>query len=113
MSENLRQISLTERAAEHVRRFLAAQGREGALLRLGVKATGCSGYTYVVDVAEAPAGDDEVFESRGIRVVVDRRSLPMLVGTELDYAREGLTAGFRFHNPNVAATCGCGESFTV
>ncbi|MGE0387031.1 MAG: HesB/IscA family protein [Gammaproteobacteria bacterium] len=107
----MRQVTLTERAAEHVRRFLGKQA--GAGLRLKVKTTGCSGYSYVVEMADAPADNDEVFESRGIKLMVDRASLPFLVGTEVDFAREGLNAGFRFQNPNAKATCGCGESFNV
>lgn len=104
-----REITLTERAAEHARRFLAKEG-DAAGLRLKVKPTGCSGYSYVVEPAAAVAADDEVFESHGVRLVVDRGSLPFLVGTQVDYAREGLNAAFRFQNPNAKASCGCGES---
>lgn len=104
-----RDITLTTRAAEHARRYLAREGAAAAL-RLKVKATGCSGYSYVVEPAAAIGADDEVFESHGVRVVVDRASLPFLVGTEVDYAREGLNAAFRFQNPNAKASCGCGES---
>ncbi len=107
-----RAIVLTERAAEHVRRFIDREPA-GAGLRLRVKTTGCSGYQYVVEAAAAAGDDDEVFESRGIRLLVDKASLPFLVGTEVDYSRDGLNAGLRFRNPNVAATCGCGESFSV
>ncbi len=107
-----REITLSEAAASHVRRILEAEA--GAVgLRVGVRPAGCSGHTYRVEPAKAIGGQDEVFESRGIRIVVDRESLPFLVGTEIDYVREGLNAGLRFNNPNVAATCGCGESFSV
>jgi len=106
------EIALTERAAAHVKGYLAKHG--AALgLRLGVKPTGCSGYQYVVEAAEKVTESDRTFESNGVQVVVDAHSLPYLAGTELDYIREGLNSGFRFNNPNVGETCGCGESFSV
>jgi iron-sulfur cluster assembly protein len=106
-------ITLTPQAAEHIRGFLAKQGHAPSM-RLRVKTTGCSGYSYVVEAAEgAVAAEDDVFESNGVNVVVDKQSLAFLQGTEIDYSREGLNAGFKFLNPNVKGTCGCGESFTV
>lgn len=105
-------ITLTERAAAHVKGFMAREsGASG--LRLAVKPTGCSGYMYVVEVADDVHSHDQVFESHGVQVVVDSESLKYLEGTEVDYAREGLNTGFRFENPNVSATCGCGESFSL
>lgn len=106
-------VSLTERAAAHVRRMLAAQGRPDAALRLGVRTTGCSGYTYTLQPEDETHADDSVFECHGVRVVVDRASLLFIAGTEVDFAREGLNEALRFNNPNVKATCGCGESFSV
>jgi iron-sulfur cluster assembly protein len=103
---------LTERAAQHVRGFMARAGNATGL-RLAVKPTGCSGYMYVVELADVVHEHDRVFESHGITVVVDDGSLKYLEGTEIDYARDGLNAGFRFENPNVSATCGCGESFSM
>lgn len=105
-------ITLTDRAAQHVKRFLARQDH-GVGLRVAVKPTGCSGYQYVVDVAEQTTDNDTLLESQGVNIVIDARSLPFLMGTELDYVREGLNEGFRFSNPNVADTCGCGESFSL
>lgn len=105
-------ITLTERAANHVKRHLAGQGA-GAGLRVAVKTTGCSGYQYVVEAAEQAGESDRVFESHGVNIVIDAKSLPYLNGTELDYVREGLNEGFRFNNPNVEGTCGCGESFSL
>ncbi|MEX2524587.1 MAG: iron-sulfur cluster assembly accessory protein [Gammaproteobacteria bacterium] len=104
-------IELTENAANHVRQYLARHG--GDSFRIGVKPTGCSGYQYVVETAESIGEDDTTFESRGVKIVVDNQSLRYLGGTELDYVREGLNEGFRFRNPNVQETCGCGESFSV
>lgn len=112
MSSDSRQITLSERAAEHVQNFLAGRAN-GFGLRVGVKTTGCSGYQYVVEPAEQVNDTDTVFESRGVKVVVDNLSLNYLAGTELDYRREGLNEGFHFNNPNVSETCGCGESFSV
>lgn len=104
-------ITLTDKAASRVRSFLVSKG--GAALRLGVKTTGCSGNTYVVEFADAVGPDDQVFESQGIKILIDRKNLLFLDGTEIDYTREGLSEGFRFSNPNEKARCGCGESFTV
>ncbi|OOO03054.1 MAG: Iron-binding protein IscA [Chromatiales bacterium USCg_Taylor] len=105
-------IMLTERAASHVKRFLETKG-QGIGLRLGVKPTGCSGYAYQIEAAESVGAEDTVFESNGVTLIVDAKSLPYLSGTELDYVREGLNATFKFRNPNVKDTCGCGESFNV
>jgi len=105
-------ITLTENAAEHVKTFIENRGK-GVALRLGVKTTGCSGMAYVMEFADSIEDTDEVFESNGVKVIVDKKSLIYLAGTELDYAKEGLNEGFQFNNPNVKDSCGCGESFTV
>jgi iron-sulfur cluster assembly protein len=105
-------ISLTEKAAKHVNRNLEKRGK-GLGLRLGVRTTGCSGLAYELEYVDAPNEADQVFESQGIKVFVDPKSLPYIDGTELDYAREGLNEGFKFQNPNVKDECGCGESFRV
>jgi iron-sulfur cluster assembly protein len=105
-------ITLTETAAERVRSFIDKRGK-GVGLRLGVKTTGCSGMAYVLEFADEISAEDQVFESQGVKVIVDPKSLVYLDGTELDYGKEGLNEGFRFENPNVKDTCGCGESFTV
>jgi iron-sulfur cluster assembly protein len=105
-------ITLTETAAARVKHHLHQQA--GAVgLRLGIKKTGCSGFAYVVDYAQATAAGDVVFEDNGVKVVVDRDSLPYLDGTQVDYVRQGLNESFKFINPNVKDECGCGESFTV
>jgi len=105
-------ITLTERAADHVVKFLEKRGK-GLGLRLGVRTSGCSGMAYRLEFVDESDSDDEVFESHGVKVFVDAKSLPYLDGTELDYAREGLSEGFQFNNPNVSNQCGCGESFKV
>jgi iron-sulfur cluster assembly protein len=105
-------ISLTESAATRVKSFLATRGT-GIGLRLGVRKTGCSGFAYVVNYAEAPEPGDAVFEDRGVRVFVDSASLTLLDGTIVDFVKQGLNEAFRFRNPNVKGECGCGESFSV
>ena len=105
-------IHLTEVAAKRVQDFLDSRGK-GIGLRLGVKTTGCSGLAYVIEFVDELQGDDSVFESQGIKVVVDPKSLIFLDGTEVDFAREGLNEGFQFKNPNAKDECGCGESFTI
>ena len=105
-------ITLTETAANHVRSYLAKRGK-GVGLRLGVRTSGCSGMAYKLEFADAVNPEDHQFESRGVTLIVDPKSLPYLTGTELDYSREGLNEGFKFRNPNVKDECGCGESFNV
>ena len=105
-------ITLTDNAAQRVQHFLEKRGR-GVGVRLGVRKTGCSGYAYVVDFADEVRDNDTVFEDRDVTVVVARDHLPLLDGTELDFARQGVNETFVFHNPNVKDECGCGESFTV
>lgn len=105
-------ITLTEAAAERVKAFLDNRGK-GVGLRLGVKTSGCSGMAYIIEFADEVDSSDQVFEDKGIQVLVDSKSLIYLDGTELDYGKEGLNEGFKFNNPNVKDSCGCGESFTV
>lgn len=105
-------ISLTESAANHVQKALMKRGK-GKGLRLGVKTTGCSGLAYRVEYVDEIRADDQCFESFGVSVVVDAKSLPYLEGMQLDFVKEGLNEGFKFNNPNVKGECGCGESFTV
>ena len=105
-------VTLTEKAADHVQSFLAKRGK-GVGLRVGVRTSGCSGMAYKLEFADAVEANDVQFESHGVRVVVDPKSLPYVDGTELDFAREGLNEGFKFRNPNVKDECGCGESFNV
>ena len=104
--------TLTESAAKHVAKYLEKRGK-GIGLRLGVRTSGCSGVAYKLEFADMAGQGDIEFESHGVRVLVDPKSLPYLDGTELDYTREGLNEGFKFNNPNVKDACGCGESFSV
>ena len=105
-------ISLTEVAAQRVRTFMA-QDAESKALRLGIKKTGCSGFAYVAELTADIANTDHVFDSDGVTIVVDDKSLPFLDGTRIDFTRQGLNEGFEYDNPNVKSLCGCGESFGV
>ncbi|MEY2776743.1 MAG: iron-sulfur cluster assembly protein IscA [Pseudomonadota bacterium] len=105
-------ITLTEQAAQHVARYIEKRGK-GLGVRLGVRTTGCSGLAYKLEFVDDAAPEDEVFESHGVQVFVDPKSLPYIDGTQLDFGREGLNEGFKFNNPNVKSECGCGESFQV
>lgn len=105
-------ISLTENAAVHVNSFLEKRGK-GVGIRVAVKTTGCSGLTYVLEPVDEIQTEDLKFESQGVDVFVDPKSLVYIDGTEMDYVKQGLNEGFEFKNPNVQSECGCGESFTV
>ena len=105
-------VTLTQDAAKHVETFIAKRGK-GVGLRVGVRTSGCSGMAYKLEFADAVGPEDMTFESHGVKVIIDAKSLPYVDGTELDYTREGLNEGFKFRNPNVKDQCGCGESFNV
>jgi iron-sulfur cluster assembly protein len=105
-------VQLTDRAADHVKRYIAKRGK-GVGLRLGVRTTGCSGLAYKLEFADEVQPEDATFESNGVQVLIDPKSLAYLDGTELDFVREGLNEGFKFNNPNEKDRCGCGESFNV
>jgi iron-sulfur cluster assembly protein len=105
-------VLLTEKAARHVARYIERRGK-GEGLRVGVRTTGCSGLAYKLEYVDDVASEDRVFESHGVKVFVDPKSLPYIEGTELDFTREGLNEGFKFRNPNVKDECGCGESFRI
>lgn len=105
-------VTMTENAATRVRSFLTKRGK-GVGLRLGVRSSGCSGLAYVIEFVDEVKTEDQVFEDHGVKIIVDGKSLVYLDGTELDFVKEGLSEGFKFNNPNVQDSCGCGESFTV
>lgn len=106
-------VTLTEAAARHVSSMLMKRGR-GVGLRVGTKKSGCSGYSYELDYADDLDSGDQVFESHGVKVVVDRESIGRIDGMEIDFVRSNLlNEGFEFRNPNAKNPCGCGESFGV
>ena len=102
-------VTLTEKAANHIKNYIEKRGK-GVGLRLGVRTSGCSGMAYTLEFADDFNDTDSQFESFGVKVLVDPKSLVYLEGTELDFVREGLNEGFKFNNPNVKSACGCGES---
>lgn len=105
-------ISISENAARQIQQQLSKRG-SGFGLRLGVKTSGCSGFAYVLDYADAAADDELVFEQHGVKLLVKQTDMDKLDGTQLDYVKEGFNAAFKFNNPNVKGMCGCGESFSV
>ena len=105
-------ISITDAAASHVGNQPSRRGK-GEGIRLGVRTSGCSGFSYVLEFVDESDPVDEVFEHKGVKVFVDPKSLVFLDGTELDFEKEGLNDGLKFNNPNVTGECGCGESFNV
>ena len=105
-------ITITENAAKHTNGYLTNRGK-GLGVRLGVKTSGCSGMAYNLEFVDEVNEDDLIFEEHGARVYIDPKSLVYLDGTQVDYTKEGLQEGFKFENPNVKDSCGCGESFHV
>ena len=105
-------ITLTESAAKHIQQQLEKRGR-GLAFRVGIKKTGCSGFSYTFDYEDEIKSDDRLFESYKTKIVVDTDSLPYLDGSRIDFAKEGLNSSFKFINPNIDNTCGCCDSFSV
>ena len=105
-------VTLTPVAFTRVQKFVA-QTPDALGLRFGVTRTGCSGWGHVTDLARDAREDDAVFEQDGVRIYVDAQSLPLVDGTVIDFGKHGLSETFTFKNPNAAAECGCGESFTT
>ncbi|MEI8258152.1 MAG: iron-sulfur cluster assembly accessory protein [Deltaproteobacteria bacterium] len=106
-------LAVTPKAVLMAKQALAKRGTPGAMLRLGVKGGGCSGFSYVIEFADAPRTKDQVFEFDGLKVAVDPKSLVFLNGCTLDYEVKLMQHGFKFVNPNENGGCGCGESFSV
>lgn len=106
-------ITVTPKAAERVKQLLSKTGNPNGALRVKVESGGCSGLSYKLEPADVPGPQDTVVEAQGIRVFLDKKSLLYLAGTELTYESGLMGSGFKFNNPNVVASCSCGESFTV
>jgi iron-sulfur cluster assembly protein len=105
-------ISLTEPAAKKIKSYLQKRGH-GLGIRVGVRTTGCSGLAYVLEYIDNTVEHDQVFETHGVNVYVDPKSLIYMQGLEMDWVRNGLNEGFEFRNPNERDRCGCGESFRI
>lgn len=105
-------MTLTDTAADRLR-GLYDKGEQGKLLRIGVKAKGCSGMSYDMSWTDEPAATDEVVTDKGLTILIDRKASLFLIGTVMDYETKSLASGFTFLNPNEKGRCGCGESFHV
>lgn len=105
-------ITLTQNAAKHISLYIKKRGK-GIGLRIAVHTAGCSGLAYKLEYVDQKSPYDQVFESHGVQIFIDPKSLPYIDGTKLDFTRIGVNEGFRFQNPNVKDECGCGESFRV
>jgi iron-sulfur cluster assembly protein len=106
-------ITLTEAAADRVRALMARSGELGGGLRIGVKKGGCAGMEYTMEFAAAPNPHDEIVEDNGARVLIEPGAIMFLLGTQMDYRVDKLSAGFVFNNPNQTSACGCGESVAL
>jgi iron-sulfur cluster assembly protein len=111
--ERPKAVTLTEAAAERIREIIENSEKPVVGLRVGVKARGCSGNSYDITYAEEKKPWDEVVEDKGVTILIDATALMFVLGTEIDWQEDNLQSGFVFNNPNVKATCGCGESFHV
>jgi len=103
-------VRLTEAAAERIKAVMAKADRPIAAVRVGVKNGGCAGMSYTMDYAEKIEPLDEIVEDKGVRILIDPKAVLFLLGTEMDYKIDKLSAQFVFNNPNQTAACGCGES---
>lgn len=107
-------ITVSETAKQHAIKLMKDENKpEGTFIRVGVEGGGCSGLSYMLEFDNIMKEGDKVFEDKGIKIVVDRKSFLYLVGTELEYSGGLNGKGFVFKNPNASRTCGCGESFSV
>jgi iron-sulfur cluster assembly protein len=104
-------IAITDKAAVEIRKQADKRGKPGSALRVGIRGGGCTGFSYLFEWADGdPRAHDKVFEKDGVRLFVDPKSYVYLAGTELDFVTSMMGYGFKFNNPNVKSTCGCGES---
>ncbi len=107
-------VTLTDAAAERVRRLMSKAGDEEVLgLRVGIKTRGCSGLSYFVEYAKDQKRFEDVIEDKGVKIFIDPTAVMFLLGSEMDYQEDKFQSGFTFTNPNEKSRCGCGESFNV
>lgn len=106
-------VTLTPAAIGRMRELLASKGSDAFGVRLAIKPTGCSGYSYLMDFASAAQPGDHVVDEGGVRLVIDQKAHELVAGTRIDFVEDKLGAQFVFSNPNEKSRCGCGESFTV
>lgn len=110
MRERPQAITLTQKAADHVRAIMDGADKDYIGLRLGLKSGGCAGFTYDMNYAEEAGPLDEVIEDKGVTVLIDPKAILYLLGTEMDWEENKFESGFVFNNPNEESRCGCGES---
>nr|BET44840.1 MAG: iron-sulfur cluster assembly protein IscA [Candidatus Aschnera chinzeii] len=103
-------ISLTKNAVQHILTYLY-NNKKDQWLRIGIKNSGCFGMSYIIKIVDNINDDDLIFETQGIKIIIDNKSILYLKGIELDYVKEKFNEGFKFNNPNIKSICGCGESF--
>jgi iron-sulfur cluster assembly protein len=106
-------ITVTDAAAERVRKLMAKSRGEVTGLRIGIKTKGCSGMSYSVEYAKERSPGDEIVEDKGVTIFIDPKATLFIIGSEMDYVEDKLQSGFVFRNPNEKGRCGCGESFHV
>ena len=110
--DDLAKVELTDSAVAHILDY-ANKHKRNPSIRIGVKTASCSAHSYIFELEETINDDDSVFDCKGVRLIIDPKSMVFLAGMHIDYKKEGLQEGFEFTNPNVKGTCGCGKSFTV
>lgn len=112
-------ITLTDKAVSHINQQLddrngyGLDGTKGIGIRFGVTGAGCGGYSYVVEFVDVDSGEDHIFNEDGIKVFVDKKSIMLIDGMEVDYVSDGFSSGLTFNNPLASSACGCGESFSI
>ena len=106
-------ITLTDAAADRVRRLMDRSEKPVLGLRVGINSRGCSGLSYEVEYAEEQKKFEEVVEDKGVRIFIDPTAIMFLIGSEMDYVEDKFQSGFVFRNPNEKGRCGCGESFHI
>lgn len=112
-SINHQPLTFTDAGADKAKQLLGNSGKENAAIRLFIKSGGCSGYSYGMAIDDRELEGDSIFEDRGVKVVVDPRSLPLVQGSEIDYIENMMGGGFDVRNPQATSSCGCGSSFRV
>ena len=106
-------LTLTDKAKDHVKHLMMKADSEAMGLRVGIKTAGCSGLQYVVEFATEKKPFEDMIEQDGVKIFIDPSAVMFLIGSEMDWVEEKFSSRFEFSNPNEAARCGCGESFTI
>jgi iron-sulfur cluster assembly protein len=113
MSDRMQPMTLTDAAAEQVKALISTRDKPTAGVRIGVRSQGCSGMSYTLEFADQKNDFDEILEDKGVTILIDPKAAMFIIGTEMDFVKDKLKAGFVFSNPNEKGRCGCGESFHI